>query len=79
MATASGSSASHGFPKQLRPGLPLIPCGKCRDKTKIVMDYRVKKEGHNKGRIFYNFLTSRHKLQPKKEETTRHQAAPVLH
>ena len=28
MATASGSSASHGFLKQLRPGLPLIACGK---------------------------------------------------
>ena len=56
MATASGSSASHGFPKRLRPGLPLIPCGKCHDKTKIVMEYRVKKEGPNKGRIFYKCL-----------------------
>ena len=53
MATASRSSASHGFPKRLRPGLPLIPCSKCRDETKIVMEYRVKKEGPNKGRIFY--------------------------
>ena len=53
MATASGSSASHGFPKRLRPGLPLIPCGKCCDETKIVMKYQVKKEGPNKGRIFY--------------------------
>jgi hypothetical protein len=53
MATASGSSASHGFPKRLRPGLPLIPCGKCRDEMKIVMEYRVKKEGPNKDRIFY--------------------------
>ena len=52
MATASGSSASHGFPKRLRPGLPLIPCGKCRDETKIMMEYRVK-EGLNKGCIFY--------------------------
>ena len=52
MATASGSSASHGFPKRLRPYLPLIPCGKCRDETKIVMEYRVK-EGPNKDRIFY--------------------------
>ena len=52
MATASGSSASHGFPKRLRPGLPLIPC-KCRDETKIVMEYRVKKEGPNKDHIFY--------------------------
>jgi len=49
MTTASGSSASHGFPKRL----PLIPCGKCRDETKIVMEYRVKKEGPNKDRIFY--------------------------
>ena len=53
MTTASGSSASHGFPKRLRPGLPLIPCGKCRDETKIVMEYRVKKEGPNKDRICY--------------------------
>ena len=52
MATASGSSASHGFPKRLRPSLPLIPCGKCRDETKIVMEYRVK-EGPNKDRNFY--------------------------
>jgi hypothetical protein len=53
MTTASGSSASHGFPKRLRPGLSLIPCGKCRDETKIVIEYRVKKEGPNKGLIFY--------------------------
>ena len=53
MATASGSSASHGFPKRLRPVLPLIACGKCCDETKIVMEYRVKKEGPNKCRIFY--------------------------
>jgi hypothetical protein len=56
MTTASGSSASHGFPKRLKPGLPLIPCGKCRDETKIVMEYRVKKEGFNMGRIFYKCL-----------------------
>jgi hypothetical protein len=55
MATASGSSASHGFAKRLRPGLPLIPCGNCRDEMKIVMEYRVK-EGPNKGRIFYKCL-----------------------
>ena len=55
MATASGSSASHGFPKRLRPGLPLIACDKCCDETKIVMEYRVK-EGLNKGRIFYKYL-----------------------
>ena len=53
MATASGSSASHGFPMRLRLGLPLIACDKCCDETKIVMEYRVKKEGPNKGRIFY--------------------------
>jgi hypothetical protein len=53
MATAFASSASYGFPKRLRPGLPLILCGKCDDETKIVMEYRVKKEGSNKGRIFY--------------------------
>jgi hypothetical protein len=51
MATASGSSASHGFPKRLRPGLPFIACGKCRDEMKIVMEYPVK-EGTNKGCIF---------------------------
>ena len=38
MATASGSSVSHRFPKRLRPDLPLIPCGKCCDETKIVME-----------------------------------------
>jgi hypothetical protein len=53
METASRSLASHGFPKRLRPDLPLIPCGKCRDETKIVIEYRVKKEGPNKSRIFY--------------------------
>jgi hypothetical protein len=52
MATTFGSSASHGFPKRLRSGLPFIACGKCHDATKIVMEYRVK-EGPNKGRIFY--------------------------
>ena len=39
MATASASSASHGFPKRLRSGLPLIPYGKCDDETKIVIEY----------------------------------------
>ena len=53
MATASGSLASHGFLKRLRLGLPLIACGKCCDETKIVMEYRVKKKGPNKGCIFY--------------------------
>ena len=51
MATASGSSASHGVPKRLRPILPLIMCGKCGQK--IVREYRVKKKGGNQGRIFY--------------------------
>ena len=51
MATASGSSASHGVPKRLRPDLPLITCGKCEQK--IVREYRVKKKGPNQGRIFY--------------------------
>jgi len=53
MATTYASSASPGFSKRLRPGLPLIPCGKCDDEMKIVMEYRVKKEGPNKDRIFY--------------------------
>jgi hypothetical protein len=51
MATASGSLASHGVPKRLRPDLPLIACGKCEQK--IVREYRVKKKGPNQGRIFY--------------------------
>ena len=51
MTTASGSSASHRVPKRLRPDLPLIACGKCDEN--IVMEYRVRKEYHNKGRIFY--------------------------
>ena len=51
MSTASGSSASHGVPKRLRPDLPLITCGKCEQK--IVREYRVKKKGPNQGRIFY--------------------------
>ena len=51
MATASESSSSHRVPKWLRPDLPLIACGKCEEK--IVMEYRVRKECPNKGRIFY--------------------------
>jgi hypothetical protein len=51
MATASKSSALHGVPKRLRLDLPLIACGKCRQK--IVMEYMVKKKGPNQGRIFY--------------------------
>jgi DNA-directed RNA polymerase subunit M/transcription elongation factor TFIIS len=54
MATASGSSASHGVPKRLRPDLPLITCGKCGQKT--VREYKVKKKGPNQGRIFYTCL-----------------------
>jgi hypothetical protein len=50
MATASGSLVSHRVPKRLRPDLPLIACGEC--KQKIVMEYRVRKEGPTKGRIF---------------------------
>jgi hypothetical protein len=51
MATASRSSASHGVRKRLRPDLPLVTCDKCE--MKIVLEYRVKKECPNKGRIFY--------------------------
>jgi hypothetical protein len=51
MATASGSSASHGVPKRLRPDLRLIACGKCGQKT--VREYRVKKKGVNQGCNFY--------------------------
>ena len=51
MATASRSLVSHRVPKRLRPDLPLIACGKCEEK--IVMEYRVRKEYPNKGRIFY--------------------------
>ena len=51
MATAFGSSASHGVPKRLRLDFPLIVCGKCGQKT--MREYRVKKKGPNQGRIFY--------------------------
>ena len=51
MATAFGSSASHRVSNRLRPDLPLIACGKCEEK--IVMEYQVRKECPNKGRIFY--------------------------
>ena len=54
MSTASGSSASHRVPKRLRPDLPLIACGKCEEK--ILMEYRIRKEYPNKGRIFYRCL-----------------------
>ena len=51
MATASGSSASHGVPKRLRPDLPLIAYDMCGQKT--VREYKVKKKGPKQGRIFY--------------------------
>ncbi|XP_066349638.1 uncharacterized protein [Miscanthus floridulus] len=51
MTTVTGSSASRSVAKRLRPELPLIICGKC--KQKIVMEYRVKRQGPNKGRVFY--------------------------
>ena len=48
----TGSSVSHHRdPKRLRLDLPLIACDEC--KQKIVKEYRVKKGGINKGRIFY--------------------------
>jgi len=51
MATVTGSSVScHRDPKRLWLDLPLIACGEC--KQKIVKEYRVKREGINKGRIF---------------------------
>ena len=51
MAIVTGSSVSQWVQKQYRPELPLITCGKCGQK--IVMEYKVSKEGVNKGRIFY--------------------------
>ena len=51
MATVTGSSVSQRVQKRYRPELPLITCGKCGQK--IVMEYKVSKEGVNKGRIFY--------------------------
>ena len=51
MTIVFGSSASHRVTKRLRPDLTLIACGKCEEK--IVMEYRVRKESPNKGRIFY--------------------------
>ena len=51
MTTGTGSSASRSVAKRLRPELPLIICGKC--KQKIMMEYRVKRQGPNKGRVFY--------------------------
>ena len=51
MATMTGSSVSQRVQKRYRPEFPLITCGKCGQK--IVMEYKVSKEGVNKGRIFY--------------------------
>ena len=51
MATVTGSSVSQRVQKRYRPELPLITCGKCGQK--ILMEYKVSKEGVNKGRIFY--------------------------
>ena len=53
MTTGTGSSASRSVAKRLRPELPLIICGKC--KQKIVTEYRVKRQGPNKGRVRFNF------------------------
>jgi len=50
MASASGSSASHGFCERLRPDLPLIACSECKQKT--MLEYRVK-ESLNHGHIVY--------------------------
>ena len=54
MATMTGSSVSQRVQKRYRPELPLITCGKCGQK--ILMEYKVSKEGVNKGRIFYKCL-----------------------
>ena len=54
MATVTGSSVTQRDQKRYRPELPLITCGKCGQK--IVMEYKVLKEGANKGRIFYKCL-----------------------
>jgi len=51
MATMIGSSVSQRVQKRYRPELPLITYGKCGQK--IVMEYKVSKDGVNKGRIFY--------------------------
>jgi hypothetical protein len=51
MATASGSSASHGVPERLRSYLPLMACSECKQKT--LLECRVKKQCPNHGRIFY--------------------------
>jgi hypothetical protein len=51
MTTVSGSLASHRVQKRMRSDLPLIACGEYQQN--IMMEYRVKKECPNKGRIFY--------------------------
>jgi len=47
----TGSSVSQRVQKRYWPELPLVTCGKCGQK--IVMEYKVLKEGVIKGRIFY--------------------------
>ena len=42
-----------GFQSDLGRASLSFSCGKCRDETKIMMEYRVKKEGPNKDRICY--------------------------
>jgi len=54
MATVTWSSVSQQVQKRYRPEFPLITCGKCGQK--IVMEYKVSKEGVNNGRIFYKCL-----------------------
>ena len=54
MTTVTGSSVSQRVQKRKRPELHIITCGKCGQK--IVMEYKVSKEGVNKGRIFYKCL-----------------------
>ena len=53
MATVTGSSVSQRVQKRHRPELPLIACGQCGQK---MMEYKVSKEGVNKGCIFYKCL-----------------------
>jgi len=51
MTTVTGSLVSQRVQKRYRLELLLITCGKCGQK--IVMEYKVSKEGVNKGSIFY--------------------------
>jgi hypothetical protein len=54
MVIASGSSAKHRVHVRLRPDLSLIAYGE--GKRKIVLEYSVKKQCPNHGRIFYRCL-----------------------